>query len=430
MDGTAATGVSRDPGSPVYLRAMRAELLRFGSRSRHPLGFGWLDDHGVVDPARTVQLWITARMTHVFALGVLAGEPPVVGGPDRTRLGELAEHGVAALGSSFADAAHDGWYAEITTDGPADTTKSAYAHAFVVLAASSAAAAGVPGAGSLLERSLEVSSLRFWDDEQGMVLDSWDAAWTRSDPYRGVNAVMHTVEAYLAAAEVTGEPQWLERALRMVARVADLARGSGWRIPEHFDAAWTPQLDYSSDRPADPFRPYGATVGHGLEWARLFVTAARSAQAHGRGDLLDGTHVTSDAVHLADRAIADGWARDGADGFVYTSDWDGRPVVRHRMHWVVAEAINTGYVLDLALGTPRYAERVGEWWRYADEHLVDGVDGSWHHELDEANVPSSATWSGKPDIYHAYQAALIPTLPIAGSLAAALADRSAGDAGR
>jgi mannose/cellobiose epimerase-like protein (N-acyl-D-glucosamine 2-epimerase family) len=28
-------------------------------------------------------------------------------------------------------------------------------------------------------------------------------------------------------------------------------------------------LEYNRDEPAHPFRPYGATVGHWLEWARL-----------------------------------------------------------------------------------------------------------------------------------------------------------------
>ena len=413
------------PGSPVYLRALRAELLRFAARSKHPLGFGWLDEHGVIDPAMTVQLWITCRMTHVFSLGAMAAEPPAVGGPDAELLAALAAHGVASLAGPFADRDHGGWYAEITDDGAADPRKSAYAHAFVVLAGSSAVVAQVPGAAELLEQALEVSTQRFWDDEHGMVADEWDAGWTRCDPYRGVNAVMHTVEAFLAAADVTGDTVWLERAVRMCARVAGIAAEHDWRIPEHFDESWTALPAYNRDAPADPFRPYGATVGHGLEWARLLVATDATAEAHGRGDLVADLHLVPDAVHLADRAIADGWARDGADGFVYTTDWDGTPVVRHRMHWVLAEALNTGWVLDVALGEPRYADRLRTWWEYADQHLVDAVDGSWHHELDERNEPTSATWHGKPDVYHAYQAALVPRLPVAPVLARALVDRRA-----
>jgi mannose/cellobiose epimerase-like protein (N-acyl-D-glucosamine 2-epimerase family) len=413
----------RVPGSPPYLLAMRADLLRFAARSRDPLGFGWLDEQGLVDPSRTVQLWITCRMTHVFSLAVLADEPSAVGGPDADELRSLATHGVASLRTSFADAAHGGWFAEIGPGGPVVVEKSAYAHAFVVLAASSAVAAGIDGADALLADALAVSERRFWDETAGMVVDSWDRAFTAPDPYRGINSTMHTVEAYLAAADVTGDVRWLERAVRMARRVGGIAAAQHWRIPEHFDASWTALPAYNRDDPADPFRPYGATVGHGLEWARLLAAADATARAHGRADLVDGLHLVDDAVALADRAIADGWAVDGAPGFVYTTDWDGTPVVRNRMHWVVAEALNTGWVLDAVLGQPRYAGHLAQWWEYADEHLVDAVDGSWHHELAPDNGPTAATWSGKPDVYHAYQAALVPTLPVTPVLSRALADR-------
>ena len=36
-------------------------------------GFAWLDDDGRPDPAQPPQLWITARMTYVFALATLRG---------------------------------------------------------------------------------------------------------------------------------------------------------------------------------------------------------------------------------------------------------------------------------------------------------------------------------------------------------------------
>jgi mannose/cellobiose epimerase-like protein (N-acyl-D-glucosamine 2-epimerase family) len=365
-------------------------------------------------------------MTHVFSLAVLAGEPPAIGGPDLEELRSLATHGVASLRTSFADPAHGGWFAEVGPDGPVVVEKSAYAHAFVVLAASSAVVAGIEGADALLADALEVSERRFWDEAAGMVVDSWDRGFTSPDPYRGINSTMHTVEAYLAAADVTGDVRWLERAARMASRVSAIAAAHEWRIPEHFDASWTALPAYNRDDPADPFRPYGATVGHGLEWARLLAATDATARAHGRADLVADLALVPDAVRLADRAIADGWSVDGADGFVYTTDWDGTPVVRHRMHWVVAEALNTGWVLGAALGEPRYASRLALWWEYADQHLVDAVDGSWHHELAPDNAPTAATWSGKPDVYHAYQAALVPTLPITPVLSRALAERRVG----
>ena len=405
------------PGGTAYLAGQRAALLRFARGSRCDNGFGYLDASGAVDRARPVELWITCRMTHVFALGLLAGEPAAPGGPDARELRTLVEHGVRSLRTSLADREHGGWYAAVDADGVVDESKQAYGHAFVVLAASSAAAAGVDGAEDLLADALACLDDRFWDDQYGLVVDQWDREWRRLDPYRGVNANMHTVEAMLAAGDVTGDPAWHERAGRVAARVVGWARDHEWRLPEHFDEQWRPLLEHHRDEPAHPFQPFGATVGHGLEWARLLVAVAESLGHAAPAGLLEA------ASALAERAVADGWAVDGAEGFVYTTDWEGVPVVRARMHWVAAEAVNTAEVLGRVTGDARWQQRGLQWWAYIDRHLVDHVRGSWTHELDEHDRPSDATWPGKPDVYHAYQAALLPQLPVTPSFAAALARR-------
>lgn len=405
------------PGDAAYLAAQRAELLRFAAGSRHDRGFGWLDDDGRLDPSRPVELWITCRMTHVFCLGLLAGEPPAEGGPGAGELAALAAHGVRSLREHLHDPEHGGWFAAVGPDGEVDGAKQAYGHAFVVLAATSAVAAGMEGAQALLDDALAVHDRRFWDDDAGVAVEEWDRSWSSLSDYRGVNANMHTVEAYLAAGDVTGDAVWHRRAARIAERVMGWARGNGWRVPEHFDAAWTPLPEFNRDRPADPFRPYGATVGHGLEWARLLVAVDHSLGEEAPPGLVGA------AVALTDRAVADGWAADGADGFVYTTDWQGRPVVRARMHWVLAEAVNTATVLHRVTGGRRYADDARRWWAYADEYLVDHERGSWRHELDERNRPAAGTWVGKPDVYHAYQAALLPELPVVPGFAAALRDR-------
>jgi mannose/cellobiose epimerase-like protein (N-acyl-D-glucosamine 2-epimerase family) len=61
------------------------------------------------------------------------------------------------------------------------------------------------------------------------------------------------------------------------------------------------------------------------------------------------------------------------------------------------------------------------WWDYARGFLIDDVDGSWHHELDSHNRPATSVWAGKPAVYHALQATLLPRLPLAPALAPALA---------
>ena len=399
--------------SPAHARWLEAEgdrLLAFGRVARHPAGgFAWLDEAGRPQLDRPVELWITCRMTHVYSLAHLMGRPGS---------GPLADHGLRALNGRFHDAAHGGWYAGVGTDGaPTSRDKTAYEHAFVVFAAASATCAGRAGARELLGDALEVMLDRFWDDEHGMVVEQWDEAFERLDAYRGVNANMHTVEAFLAGAAATGDHGLLDRALRILTRVVHgLGPAHGWRLPEHFDAQWVPQLDYNRDTPAHPFRPFGATIGHWLEWARLALHL-RAALGDAAPDwLLD------DAVSLFDASVREGWAVDGADGFVYTVDWDGRPVVRERMHWVAAEATATAAALFAATGDPAYRTWYSTWWDHVAEVFVDTGLGSWRHELDSANRPSGVVWNGKPDTYHAFQATLIPRLPLAPYLPAALRD--------
>ena len=399
-------------GNPAHARWLEHEgdaLLRFAAGSRHPGGgFAWLGDDGTPDLDRPVELWITCRMTHVFALAHLLGRPGA---------GPLVDHGIAALGGRLADPEHGGWFAKVGEDGPTSTDKTAYEHAFVVLAGASAEAAGRPGGKELLDDALDVLLGRFWDDEAGMVVEQWDRTFSTLDAYRGVNANMHTVEALLSAADVRRDPSLRARALRIVERVVhQLGPEHDWRLPEHFDTDWAPLLDYNRDEPAHPFRPYGATVGHWLEWARLALHLHAGLGSNAPAWLLD------DATSLVDLALREGWAVDGADGFVYTVDWDGSPVVRQRMHWVAAEGTATAAAMHQATGDPAYDHWYRIWWDHVATCFRDEDGGSWHHELDPRNRPSGLTWQGKPDVYHAFQATLIPRLPLAPTLATALRD--------
>jgi mannose/cellobiose epimerase-like protein (N-acyl-D-glucosamine 2-epimerase family) len=126
------------------------------------------------------------------------------------------------------------------------------------------------------------------------------------------------------------------------------------------------------------------------------------------------------ARNLFDRAVADGWAADGHDGFVYTTDWDGTPVVRERMHWVLCEAICAAAALHEATGEPAYDEHYRAWWGHAVEHFVDPANGSWQHQLTPDLRPSDSVWPGRPDLYHSLHAVLLPRLPLHPGAATAL----------
>ena len=76
--------------------------------------------------------------------------------------------------------------------------------------------------------------------------------------------------------------------------------------------------------------------------------------------------------------------------------------------------------LHRATGEEAYERWYRTLWDYAGRYLLDVRRGSWRHELDEHNRPSARTWQGKPDVYHALQATLVPRLPLAPGLAGAL----------
>jgi sulfoquinovose isomerase len=321
------------------LVAERERLLAFAEGSLHPDGgFAWLQADGTPDLSRPRELWINTRMTYVFALA----------GRD-----DLVDWGLAALRDVFRDTRYGGWLS-------ADGLKRAYEHVFVVLAAAAA------GDDALLAEALDVLETHFWDERFGALADVSNRDWTELEPYRGANANMHGVEALVA----TGIPLWIERARRIASRLV-----GGVRVVEHFDPIWRPLPHYNREDPTNQFRPYGVTPGHGFEWARL---------AFGLG-------FEEDARRLFRGAIHDGW--DGS-GFVYTVDFDGRPVVRARLHWVLCEAIAAAETL----GEHDFARA---WWELAETHFIDREGGSWWHELDVFNRPASTVWDGKPDVYHA-----------------------------
>ena len=392
-----------------FLDAVRNDLLRFGHRFPSPGGGAYyLGDDGTPWKERSRETWITCRMAHVYSLGVFLGHA----GSE-----ELVDAALKGLRGELHDTENGGWYAGLTADGEILPNKQCYAHAFVILAASSAVLAGRPGAGKLLEEALALYDRRFWNEEEGLSCDTWNTEFTVLDEYRGLNANMHTVEAFLAAADVTGDEKYRVRAGRIIEHVLQWASENNWRIPEHFTKDWTVDLDCNQDRPDDPFKPYGATPGHGIEWSRLITQWALSSypdDRQGAGKYLEA------AEQLFRRAVTDAWNADGAPGIVYTTDWEGRPVVRDRMHWTLAEAVNTSAVLYHVTKKQEYAEYYAQFMQYLDEIVLNHTNGSWFHQLDADNHVIGTVWPGKSDLYHAMQATLIPYYTAAVSIAPAV----------
>jgi len=422
-------------------------LLEFGRQFPSPGGSSYyLGEDGKPCADKPRETWITSRMAHVYSIGAMLGSPYYAA---------LAGRAIGGLRGELRDVQNGGWYSGIRADGGILPDKMCYAHAFVILAASSALCAGIDGAQELLDEALAVFDKYFWDEEEGMPRDTWDTEFKRLDPYRGLNANMHTVEAFLAVADALDAVEkagdstphadmagkengstedaagkeggsmagkksgnaYRARAGRIIDRVIAWASENNYRIPEHYDENWNPQNDLNKDNPADPFKPYGVTPGHGIEWARLIAQWAVATYKVERSDM---GHYIDVACKLYGRAVDDAWCADGGEGLVYTTDLDGKPIIHDRMHWTLAEAINTSAVLYRLTGEDRYAFDYGTLLEYLDKHVMDHKNGSWFHQLDADNNVLTTVWPGKPDVYHAFQAMMIPYLEAGVSIASAV----------
>ena len=404
-------------GMPAHNRWLETEMdriLEFGRKGKVPNGFGWISNTGGIREEMGTHLWITARMVHTYAAAALMGRPGAR---------SLAAHGVECLTNGILrDRMNGGWYAAVANEGDqvTDRKKEAYAHMFVALGAASATAAEIPGARELLDLAIEVIDKHFWSDAENMCLDNWDEAFTHCDDYRGGNANMHAVEAFLILHDVTHDDVWLDRAISIATLlIHKVARSNHYRVNEHFDQQWNPIRDYNKDTPGDRFRAFGSTPGHWVEWGRLLVQLRATMLAEGKNP---PAWIVEDAEGLFNGAVRDAWSTDGAPGFVYSVDWEGKPVIRSRIRWVIVEAIGSAYALYQVTGDAKYAEYYQEFWDYCRDYLIDYETSSWWQELNENNEVSSLVWNGKQDIYHLLHCLLVPRLPLTPGLVPALAE--------
>ena len=195
---------------------------------------------------------------------------------------------------------------------------------------------------------------------------------------------------------------WHRRGLAVADRIINAAaRDRGWLIPEHYSADWEVLPDYNRDEPLHPFRPFGATFGHSLEWARFLLVLDASPLVASPSWL----PVAADG--LTRRALDGGWEVDGRPGLVYTVDWDGHPVADVRLHWPVCEGIQTTAALVRATGNRTRESWYRRLWDHAARYFID-ERATWRNELDDDMREAGRVWPGRPDVYHCAGALTLP----------------------
>ncbi len=362
-------------------------------------GFFELDDEGNPLDADNAnrQIHVTTRMVHCAVLGSLIGRP----GSD-----EIVDHGMRYIWEKHRDARHGGYVWSLDDDGVTNGAKQAYGHAFVLLAASSAKLVGHPLADQMIADVTGIINARFWDEKSGSVKDEYNQDWSQLLPYRGQNANMHMTEALMAAFEATGNRDYLGKAERIAELI--IARNAvplGHRVAEHFDQHWVLDKNYEGN---EMFRPSGTTPGHWLEWARLLYQLwVLGEKRH--------SWMTGAARELFVQSIELGWDKVHG-GFFYTLDWDNKPIMREKLWWPTSEAIGAAAYISAFDNGDYFQAWYRKLWDYAENHVIDHKRGGWLSELTEDLRPTSRLFVGKPDIYHALQACLIPLYPANGSL--------------
>ncbi len=290
---------------------------------------------------RRRHLVATCRSIANFAVGT------VVDGPDWCL--DAAEHGLTFLRKAHRANDADGYHLVVDADGdPLDRTRSAYGHAFVLLAYARATAAGIDGAEADLTATHELIENRFRDDA-GMLRSDCDSDWTEQEAYRGQNASMHACEAYLAAYEATERTEYLDRARHIAHTITvDIAAKTDGLLWEHYTDDWEHDFGYNEDEPRHQFRPPGYQPGHHVEWAKFLALLDRYADASADSDA-EGSDVYAPeggwyarALELFETAVDNGWTENG---IVYTHEKDGTPIVSDQYGWALAEAVGASAVL-------------------------------------------------------------------------------------
>jgi mannose/cellobiose epimerase-like protein (N-acyl-D-glucosamine 2-epimerase family) len=377
---------SPDFFSADFLREHVSRTMAFyDPRAIDPSGgfFHYFKDDGTIYDRRNRHLVSSTRFVFNYAMAAREfGRPEYL---------DVVRHGLRYLRDAHRDRSTGGYAWTLQDHQPQDRTNHSYGLAFVLLAYSHAAAAGVSEALPWIAETWSLLQARFWDPVAGLYCDEADEHWNLS-PYRGQNSNMHLCEAMLAAFDATGESRYLERAVELADHITRRQAGkAGGLVWEHYDVRWNPDWNYNRDDPRHLFRPWGFQPGHQTEWAKLLLILAE----HRADDWFIDV-----ARNLFDAAVETAW--DAEHGGLYYGFAPDRSICdSDKYFWVQAESLAAAARLAARTGESRYWQWYERLWSYAWRHFVDHRHGAWYRILDRENRKYSDEKSpaGKTD-YH------------------------------
>ena len=321
------------------------------------------------------RVMVQARQLYLLSHAALLGDRSAEGAANR---------GYEFLLDAYHDPVHGGWYFAATPSGePLNPSKDLYGHAFVLFAlAWLHRVFAAPGALTYAAETMDLLHARMALPGGGFH-DAADRDWAPISRVIRQNPHMHLLEAMLALHEASGDERWLSEAGALVQlfRERMYHRGTG-TLREFFTGDW------------EPHPQHGEIVepGHQFEWVWLLHQYQR------RGGTLD---VATEADALSRFALNHGI--DPAHGGIHDQVApDGKPVLRTRRVWPVAEAIKAFVVMTEA-GQDHHADVR----RFASQLLHDFVPPDrlgWYETLTREGVPSMTELPGSTP-YHLFLAA-------------------------
>ncbi|MBM3646954.1 MAG: mannose-6-phosphate isomerase [Alphaproteobacteria bacterium] len=348
------------------LEAAAAALLDWATRSAFPLWAGAGFDHercrfeerltlqGEPVPDAPIRLMSQARQIHSYALAARNGWYP-------SALEFVEKAHASMMRDFYRRDDQQGWVFSIRRDGSVnDARRDLYAHAFVLLAlASHAAATGQDESLAVADETLAFVDSFMRAPEGGGFVEQLPV----TGGVRRQNPHMHLFEALLALWECSGKAQYST----LASEVFDLFATRFFRP----DAGVLGEYFTTSLAPAEGLSGRRIEPGHHYEWIYLLRWYER----------LSGHSVQRFVDPLYHHADTFGY--DGHGLIVDELLIDGRHHVPSHRAWPVTEAIRAN-ILEAACGRPGAADKAAILTEaLLNRFLVSRPAGGWMDRLDE-----------------------------------------------